>query len=426
MSYQTVVAVSIFLISYFFLITERLNRMLVALFGATFMLIFGVFRDPAIVYKEYVDFNTIFLLIGMMIFVAVMKKSGIFEYFGALALKLSKGSMVKLYLYMVSVVALASSILDNVTTILVFVPITLAIADAVGLDPFPLVLGEIFSSNIGGALTLIGDPPNIMIGSAAGLSFMDFIVNLGPAIVLIFIATHTMIIFLLRKKLSVDLTDAKGIELTKAVTNRKNFRISIVLLVITTFLFLFQHELHLESSTIALLMAALSLTIMDRKNVEATLEEVEWSTILFFIGLFVVVGGLEETGVLENFAHLLIKLSRGSYHRTMLFITNASAVISAFIDNIPYTATMIPVVESMKKINPETFSNLNPLWWSLSLGACLGGNGTPIGASANIIGLAVLKKYYGKEISFVKFMAYGMLVVLVSMIISSVYLMVRY
>ena len=423
MTPEMILSFTIFLIAYAFLATEKVHRTLIALFGAVFMVFLGIFHDPTSIYSEYIDFNTIFLLIGMMTFVNVIKKSGIFEFLGLEALKLSKGNMLKLYIYFVIIVALTSAVLDNVTTILVMLPITLAVADTTGIDPIPFVLGEIFASNIGGAATLIGDPPNIMIGSAAKLHFSDFVLNIGPVLLFIFVSVNLFLILVFKKTLVKKVDNSLLTQSGNPITNKRHFYISIVLLFITVVLFVFQESLGFESSFIALMIASVSMLSMRAKEVEKTLEEVEWSTILFFVGLFIMVGALEETGFLEYLAGHILALSHGSYQLAKVFVVNISGFASAFIDNIPYTATMIPVIESMQKLNPNVFGNLEPMWWSLSLGACLGGNGTAIGASANVIGLALLKRYYGKEISFIQFFKYGIIVLLISLAISTIFLL---
>ncbi|MEA2067412.1 MAG: ArsB/NhaD family transporter [Thermotogota bacterium] len=415
------IAIIIFIVTYAFLIAEKIHRTLIVLSGAILMVLFGVFKDPRTIFAEHVDFNTIFLLLGMMAFVVVIKKCGLFEYFGMKALTMSKGNLVKLYMYLVSFTAITSAILDNVTTILVIVPITLAVADTAKIDPIPFVLGEIFSSNIGGAATLIGDPPNIMIGTAASLSFMQFVINLGPAILIIFFVINGLLLLLFRKSLSQKIDLDKITFDRNPVESPRRFKISIILLLITVTLFVLQEYIYLSSAFIALTMATISLLILFPKGVEENLSEVEWASILFFVGLFIMVGGIEETGVLESIADFMMRISKGSMQTAKLLFLNISGFASAFVDNIPYTATLIPVVKSMKKINPEIFGNLKPLWWSLSLGACLGGNGTAVGASANVIGLAVLKKYYHRQISFIKFMGYGIFVLAVSLFISSIY-----
>ncbi|RKX42579.1 MAG: citrate transporter [Thermotogae bacterium] len=422
MTSEMLLSLIIFVTAYAFLVTEKIHRTIVALLGATAMVVFGIFNDLTKIYTEYIDFNTIFLLIGMMTFVSVIKKSGLFEFLGLEALKLSKGSVLKLYVYFMTIVALSSAVLDNVTTILVILPITLAVSDTAGVNPVPFVLGEIFASNIGGAATLIGDPPNIMIGSAADLHFIDFVVNLGPVLLVIFGLVNLFLIFVFRKTLTKKIDSELLLQTESAITNKKHFYISIALLCIAVVLFILQKSLGIESSFIALMIASIAMLLIRPKEVEKTLEEIEWSTILFFVGLFIMVGALEETGFLEYLAKHILALSRGSFQLAKVFVVNVSGFASAFVDNIPYTATMIPVIESMQKLDPQTFGNLEPMWWALSLGACLGGNGTAIGASANVIGLALLKKYYNKQISFLQFFKYGIVVLFISLAVSTAFL----
>ncbi len=417
-------AIIVFIAAYAMIVTEKINRTIIALLGAVAMVFLGVFSEPAQIFSEYIDFNTIFLLMGMMIFVSIIKKSGIFEYLGTVALKLSKGSILRLYIYLTAIVAVVSAVLDNVTTILVIVPITLAVCDSIEVDPTPFVLGEIFSSNIGGASSLIGDPPNIMIGSAANLSFMDFIVNLGPVLIIIFLVSNALLILLFKKTLVQEKKNLDAVNMGDPLkNNRKNFNISVFLLIITIILFILQEVIRVPSSMIAILAAMLAAILIKPTNIEKSFSKIEWATLLFFVGLFIMVGGLEETGVLDQLANFMLTLSKGSFTTSKLLFLNVSGFASAFVDNIPYTATMIPIVESMKEFNPVLYGNLDPIWWALSLGACLGGNGTAIGASANVVGLAILKKSSAKPLKFVKFMLYGMLILVVSLLISSVYLL---
>jgi len=413
----------VFLVTYVLLATDRLHRTLVVLLGASFLMFSGIFHEPAVIFKEYVDFNTIFLLFGMMVFVGALKETGIFEYIGIKALVLSRGNLLRLYFYLTTLTALTSAVLDNVTTIMVIIPITLAVADATRTDPVPFVLGEIFSSNIGGTATLVGDPPNIMIGSAAGFSFMDFVVNLGPVVLMIFLAVNGVIALIFRKQINKKVPAGELERLGTPISNPASFKVAVLLVGIVVGLFVFQEFLPVETSFIAILAASLALLFLNRHKVDESLSKVEWGTIIFFFGLFIVVGGLEETGVLEMLARQVVFLAKGSIQATELLILNVSGLASAFVDNIPYTATLIPIVESLKRIDPVTYTNLDPLWWALSLGACLGGNGTSVGASANVVGLAILRRYYGKEVSFARFLRYGMLVLLISLFLSSFYLL---
>jgi len=428
LSIHGLIAVVIFFIVYLLIVLEKHHRTVIVMLGAVALLISGVFENQVEAIMRYVDFNTIFLLMGMMILVSVMKRSGFFQFLGLYMLRITRGNVVYLFLSLGALVALTSAFLDNVTTVLVILPITFAICDSLELNPVPFVLNEIFSSNIGGTATIIGDPPNIMIASAAKLNFMDFIKNVAPAVMLVFVAVESILLMIYRKEifkkhLSVDY---QRFDPGRAIEDRKLFNFSIILLTVVIVLFSFQHVLKIESSVIALLIGFVALSLLGKDELEDILKDVEWSTLLFFFGLFIIVGGLEETGILERLAEHLVTISMGSFKLAEILILNMSGIASAFVDNIPYTATMIPIIEKLPNVHPTVFSNLHPLWWALSLGACLGGNGTPIGASANVVGLALLKRFTKREISFKEFMKVGSVVLVLSLVVSSVYMILRY
>ncbi len=422
--YEIIASLSIFFTVYLFIVSEKLHRTVVAMIGATTLMFLQIFENPHEVYTRYVDFNTIFLLIGMMLFVAAMKRTGFFQYVGVRGLKLSGGNLKRLFFILTGLVAVISAFIDNVTTVMIFVPLTLAVADAVSLNPTPFVLGEIFASNIGGTATLIGDPPNILIGTNAKLTFMDFIVNLAPISFLIFLVVDFFLMYIYRRELSADLKEVIGESTFYEVKNPKLI-MGEVLLGVTVLLFLFQHKLNLSGSSIALMMGFLSILLIEKDDVNEFLKEVDWETIFFFIALFIITGSLEETGVLEKVARFMVKIAGSSVEKLQVMLIAFSAFLSSVVDNIPYTATMIPVIESLSKIDPKTFSNLDPLWWSLALGACLGGNGTPVGASANVVALQILKQSKG-EVKFRDFTKVGMTVVLISIVMSTFYVLVRY
>ncbi|WP_268775999.1 ArsB/NhaD family transporter [Marinitoga hydrogenitolerans] len=412
-----------FLFAYTILITEKVNRTIVAILGATLMMILGIFENHIEAIKNYVDVNTIYLLMGMMIFVSVIRKKGLFEYLGIVTLKVFQKNGYVLYFGLTFIVALLSAIIDNVTTVLVFVPITLAITDTLDVDPLPFIFGEIMASNIGGTATIIGDPPNIMIASAAGLNFTEFFINNGPISFLNIFVMQLFTILLFKKKLNfkIDREKVKSFDPNSAIKNKKGFYISWLLLILTLLLFIFQHQLEMESSTIALFIGFLALLILDRNEVEEILKEVEWGTILFFFGLFIMTGGLVQTGVLKDLTQILVNIAGNSMRSFAMMLIGVAGVISGFVDNIPFTATLIPVIKNLQHINPSVFSDLNPLWYSLSLGACLGGNFTPIGASANIIALAMLKQFKNEEIKFLEFFKYSFFIVTINLILSAIY-----
>ncbi|WP_240739133.1 SLC13 family permease [Marinitoga lauensis] len=414
----------IFLFAYTFLITERINRTIVAILGATVMMILGIFENHIEAIKNYVDVNTIYLLMGMMIFVSVIRKKGIFEYLGIVTLKAFKKNGYILYFGLTFTVALLSAIIDNVTTVLVFIPITLAITDSLDVDPLPFVFGEIMASNIGGTATIIGDPPNIMIASAAGLRFTEFFMVNGTISFLNLFVMQLITMFLFKKKLnfSIDEDKVKSFDPKSTIKSKLGFYISWALLLLTLILFIFQHQLEMESSTIALFIGFLALLILDRNEVEEILKEVEWGTILFFFGLFIMTGGLVQTGILKDFTHVLVNIAGSSMRSFAMMLIGVSGAISGFVDNIPFTATLIPVIKNLQHINPQTFSDLKPLWYSLSLGACLGGNFTPIGASANIVALAMLKQFKNEEIKFKDFFKFAFLIVITNLILSAIYI----
>ncbi len=422
--YDIFVSVAVFSIVYVFIISEKIHRTIASMIGAAALIFLQIFENPHEVYIRYVDFNTVFLLIGMMLFVAAMKRTGFFQYIGVKGLKISRGSPKLLFLILTSIVATVSAFIDNVTTVLIFVPMTLAVTDVIGMDPSPFILGEIFASNIGGTATLIGDPPNIIIGTNAHLTFSDFLMNLAPVSMIIFITVDLFLIFVYGKELSVNLEGTLREDMFLEEKSPK-LLMGEVLLGTTVVLFLFQHKLNIPGSSIALMMGFLSVLAIEREQLEEFLREVDWETIFFFIALFIITGALEETGVLEKIAYFMVYLAGDSLKKFEMILISFSASLSAFVDNIPYTATMVHVIGHLKDIDPKTFHNLTPLWWSLALGACLGGNGTPVGASANVVALQVLSQT-GRKIKFWKFAVVGFSVVVISVVISSMYVLIRY
>ncbi|PLV59736.1 ArsB/NhaD family transporter [Thermotoga sp. KOL6] len=419
------VSLLIFIIVYLFIILEKHHRAVITMLGGSATL-FLVFRDPLEALVKYVDFNTVFLLIGMMLFVSVTKRSGLFHFLGLYSIRLSKGNVSSFFLSVNLFVALLSSFLDNVTTILVFVPVTLVVCDTVDLNPVPFVISEIISSNIGGTATMIGDPPNIMIASAAKLHFSDFVVNVAPAAFLTLIVTLFFLSLVYKKEVfkRVPIEIVKGFDPRRAIVNKKLFYLSITLVFVVLVLFSLQKILGLESFEVALFAGFFSLAFLEKKEIESVLKEIEWGVIFFFIGLFLVVGGLEETGVLEKISQFVSRMSGGNTERALISILGVSGLSSAFVDNIPFTATMIPVIKKLTILEPEIFSDLRPLWWALSLGACLGGNGTLVGASANIVGVSLLSDR--KHVTFWEYFKVGFPVLLISLLVSGIYLIVRY
>jgi Na+/H+ antiporter NhaD/arsenite permease-like protein len=419
---NVIIAVSVFILTYILIVSEKINRTATALLGASLILIFKIVNQEYAF--ESIDFNTIGLLIGMMIIVNITSKTGVFQYIAIKAAKMAKGDPWKIILSFSIITAVCSALLDNVTTVLLIAPVTLVITDTLKINPIPFLISEILFANIGGTATLIGDPPNIMIGSATELGFTDFIINLSPVVIVIFTVTLLIIKFIYKNDLIVDNKLKEKImkfDETKSITDKVLLRKSLIVLGLTIIGFSLHQFIGLESATVALSGAAILLAV-SKANPEDIFLEIEWTTIFFFAGLFVLVGGLEKVGVIESIAEKVVGFTNGNIFFTAILIVWVSAVASAFIDNIPFVATMIPLIKS---IGAMSSVNITPLWWALALGACLGGNGTLVGASANVIVAGMLEKTDYK-ISFMKFIKIGFPIMIVSVLISTIYLIVFY
>lgn len=411
-------AVTVFLLVYAIIISDKIHRTVIAMLGAASIIALGVISQDAAFGS--IDFNTIGLLIGMMIIVGITRQSGIFEFLAIKSAKLAGGRPLAILAIMALFTGLASALLDNVTTVLLVVPITYAICDRLAINVLPFLFAEILASNIGGTATLIGDPPNIMIGSATGLGFIDFLTNLTLPALLILAVTITMLVVIYRHDLE---TTPDRIQKIIAMNEKQAIKDwgllnrSLIVLGLTMVGFLLHQALHLESATIALLGASL-LMLVSGEHPEEVLLNIEWPTIFFFAGLFILVGGLVETGVIGWIAQKALLLTGGDLMQTGILVLWLSAIASAFVDNIPFVATMIPLLQTMGQL-----SNLpmEPTWWALSLGACLGGNGTLIGASANVVVAGIAEKY-GDRISFIDYLKIGFPMMLVSVLLSMVYL----
>lgn len=419
MSYAAM-SVAVFVIVMIIIISEKVHRAVVAAGGAVALIILGVFDVGTGV--GYIDYNTIGLLIGMMLFVAVVKNSGIFEYMAIKSAKVAKGNPWKMMVLLMVLTACLSAFLDNVTTVLLVGPMTFTITKRMGLNPVPYVITQVLASNIGGTATLIGDPPNIMIGSATGLTFLDFILNDGIIVVVIMAAT----IFgfkLLYRNIKADeeaMQEVMKLDERSAIKDKSLLIKSIIMMIIIVAAFMLHGLLHMESSVIALAGAVIMLVI-GRQKFEEIVLDVEWSTIIFFTSLFIVVGGMVETGVIDKLADLMIDVTGGDAVLTMMIVLWGSALLSATLDNIPFVATMIPLIQSMG----EAGMDVMPLWWALSLGACLGGNGTLIGASANVV-LSGISEKNGHPITYVQFLKVGFPMMIMSIVICSIYMLIRY
>ena len=421
MTSTQIIAIVIFLVTMAAIMTEKLHRTVAAVAGALLLILTGVLSVES--GFSYVDLNTLGVLIGMMLFVAVVKNSGIFEYIAIKAAKIAKGRPWPLMVLFALITAVLSAFLDNVTTVLLIGPMTLAITSMLRINPIPFFMTQIMASNIGGTATLIGDPPNILIGSAAGLSFTDFITNTGVAVLFVLAATIVCFYFIYGRKLHVEpeaMDSILQLDENKAIKDRSLLIKSVVMILLVVFGFVFHSQLHLESCTIALTAAAVMLLI-GRQDVEEIVAGVEWTTILFFTGLFIVVGGLQETGVIQILANGLMDLTEGHMTLTILLILWVSAIVSSFLDNIPFVATLIPLILTMQSSGVD----VTPLWWAVSLGACLGGNGTLIGASANVV-LSGISNRHGFPITFASYFKVGFPLMLVSVAISTVFLLLRF
>lgn len=426
-------AIGVFALTYVMIMTERINRAIVAMLAAGVMVLAGVMTQREAV--GGVDFNTLGLLTGMMVIVAITRKSGVFQYLAVWSAKRVNADPWGILVMLTLVTAVLSALLDNVTTVLLVAPVTLLITETLRVNPYPYLFAEIFASNIGGTATLIGDPPNIMIGSAVGYSFNDFLYHLGPLAVLVLAVTMVPIYLIWGRGLKAAAEDRQRVmsyNETEAITDGRVLVQSLSVLALVILGFMIAHPLGQEPSTIALFGAAVLLLLdnyprkaeAQTRAVHSAFAEVEWVTLFFFLGLFIVVHGLERTGALTLMAKYLLDLTEGNLGVTAMVVLWGSAVASAVVDNIPFVATTIPLIKSMAPSfgGPE---NLMPLWWSLALGACLGGNGSLVGASANLI-VAGFAERSGHRIKFVPFMLAAFPLMLLSIAISSVYVWLRY
>ncbi|TVY01430.1 ArsB/NhaD family transporter [Cohnella terricola] len=424
MEQQAILAIGIFLVIYAFIISEKIHRTIVAMIGGVLMVVLGIVDQETALH--HIDFNTLGLLVGMMIIVSVTADTGLFKYIAIKAAKLAKGKPVPILIALSLITAVGSAFLDNVTTILLMVPVTFSITRQLRVSPLPYMIAQIIASNVGGTATLIGDPPNIMIGSAVKeLTFVAFINNLAPIAAIIMAVYLPLFVLLFRKQIltTPELTESiMKMNEKEFITDRPMLIKSLSVLGLTILGFFLHQALHLESATVALAGAFLLLLLTGEHGMEKALTKVEWTTIFFFIGLFVLVSGLVETGVISRIAAQALEWTGGDTAASAMLILWLSAIASAFVDNIPFVATMIPMIQEMGTMG---VTNLEPLWWSLALGACLGGNGTLIGASANLIAAGLSAKE-GHPIGFVQFMKIGFPLMLLSIAIASVYVWLRY
>lgn len=424
-----VAAIVIVAVSYIIIFSEKVNRAVVALIGAAVMIISGILNQAEAV--SGIDFNTLALLVGMMMIVAVSEKSGIFQFVAIWAAKKVKASPRGLLAALALVTALFSGFLDNVTTVLLIAPVTFQVTRKLKVSPYPYLLVEIFASNIGGTATLIGDPPNILIGSALNLTFMDFVYNLAPVVLTTMVVLVAAFDFFWKRSLVASDENRKIVMKMNefdAITDRPLLFKCLVVLALVIAGFISAKEIGLENGTIALLGAAVLLFLYtlgtpgeDRDGkVQEIFGMVDWITIFFFTGLFVIVSGLDRTGVLEALGHKFVDMTGGSIKKLSLLILWSSAVVSSAIDNIPFVATMIPMLKSMEE-SMGGREAMMPVWWALSLGACFGGNGTLVGASANVV-VAGMALREGHPIGFIKFLIWSVPVMFISVAIAPLFL----
>ena len=430
-AHSVIISAGLLLLAYIFIALEKIPKVTIALIGAAITIVLGLVSQTKLIdgaidphyFINFVDFNVIFLLVSMMIIVSITTRSGVFNWIANELLKFTKGHPIKVLFALGLFTAFTSAFLDNVTTVILIMPITFAIAKKLDVDPIPYLLTEIFASNIGGTATLIGDPPNIIIGSAGGLSFMDFIKELTPVIVIILLAVIALLSFIFKKKLVAaqeKMDEVAKIDNTHTITNKNLMLRSTITLALVILGFMLHDVIHIETCVVAMLGASFLLIFEKPTDI---LRDVEWNTIFFFIGLFIIIGGLEASGGIKLMAEWILKVTQGSQTATSMIILWASGIISGIIDNIPYTATMAPMLVEIEKAMGANYAY--PLWWALSLGACLGGNMTIIGAAANVIVSENANKE-GHPIAFMRFLKYGVCVVAISLLISTAYLYLRF
>jgi Na+/H+ antiporter NhaD/arsenite permease-like protein len=416
----TWLAGGIFLITYAVIVSDKIDRTIAALLGGLTLILIGVLdQDQAF---HAIDWNVIFLLAGMMMIANVLRETGLFQWIAIQSVRLGKGNSFRIMIILVLVTAVTSALLDNVTIVILMAPVILFITASLRISPVPFLIALILASNIGGTATLVGDPPNILIGSAAGIDFVTFAANLAPISILILIAFIGLAWILFKKDLQVSKiapVSIEALDTSELITNMPLLRKSLIVMTGVILGFLLHGSLHLEPATIALAGATV-LVLWGRNDIHHVLREIEWTTLFFFIGLFILVEALVAVGIIEKVAQVALRLTDGNLELTSMLLLWFSALASGIVDNIPYTATMIPVVENLGQAMP-----VGPLWWSLALGACLGGNATLVGAAANVV-VANLAEKSGHPMSFGLFLRYGAVVTFMSLALASLYVWVRY
>lgn len=427
MNTTTILAVIIFLVSYGLIVAEKINRSIIALAGALLMILFGIITLHE-AYTEHIHWSALFLLIGMMIMVGITNRSGVFQYIAVVTAQKSGGDPIKILIRLSILTAVGSAFIDNVTTVLLITPIMITISEILKVSPIPFLITEILICNIGGAATLVGDPPNIMIGAAAKISFNDFLIHMTPIILILLVLTILFLKVFYKSQLHAEIKDEKRLMEVDAkayLLDVPLMKKSLFVMALTVVGFLTHQFLHIEPATVAMSGAVLLmvLTIRDDDTLEETLHSVEWITIFFFFGLFILVGGLVEVGVINLLASKMIALTGGNLEITAMAILWLSGIASAFMDNMPLVATVIPMIQDMQIQMNLNATESATLWWSLALGACLGGNGTIIASSANLVVIANAKKQ-GYPITFLQFTKICGPVSIATLIVASIYVYV--
>ncbi len=427
MGFTEIAALTVFVGAYVLIATERIHRVAAALGGASLMLALRLTNGDAAFYSQDsgIDWNVIFLLLGMMIIVGVVKTTGLFEALAIYAAKRARGRPYALMALLAGITAMASAMLDNVTTVLLIAPVTFLVCERLGLTVTPYLIAEVLASNTGGMGTLIGDPPNIIIGSRANLTFNDFLIHLGPLALIMTVVLIGMMRLMFRDAFTYDpekVAEVMALSERDAIRDSGLLIRSMVILGAVLTAFLLHPVLHYEPSVVALLGAGL-LVLISSVSVQDALVEVEWETLVFFMGLFVMVGALVETGIIDSFARWLAHQTGGNLTFAVFAILLVSMALSGIVDNIPYVATMAPVVAAL--VAQDTTGQGDVLWWSLAIGADLGGNATAVGASANVVMLGMAARY-GSPITFWEFTKYGIVATVASAFVASAWLWVRY
>ncbi|AXN43983.1 Na(+)/H(+) antiporter NhaD [Mycobacterium marinum] len=424
---MSAIAIGVFVVTYALIASDRVSKTRAALVGAAIMLAIGIVDSHDVFYSHDtgIDWDVIFLLLGMMIIVSVLRQTGVFEYIAISAVKRAKGSPTRIMILLVLVMAFGSALLDNVTTVLLIAPVTLLVCDRLVINAAPFLIAEVFASNIGGAATLVGDPPNIIIASKGGLTFNDFLINMAP-VVLIVLVIFVALLPRLFGSITVEperVADVMSLNEREAISDRKLLiKCGVVLLAVFA-AFVGHPVLHIQPSVVALLGAGVLIIISGLAGRDY-LASVEWETLLFFAGLFIMVGALVKTGVVDKLARGAIELTGGNELFTVFLIIGVSAPVSGIIDNIPYVATMTPIVTELVAVMPGQV-NPDALWWALALGADFGGNLTAVGASANVVMLGIARRA-GTPISFWEFTRKGIVVTTISLLVAAAYLWLRY